>query len=100
MVLAITAKLIVTFAVLTYVGLVLTGYATEGSHYQPRLDICAPCGSALRLLIWIGVSILHLLLTFVNSVLNQLFAASGDLAAWTVAKSSPEIERKLRQRFL
>jgi hypothetical protein len=100
MIFAIAARIVVLVAGLIYTGLVLTGYATEGPHYQPRLSVWDPIGSALRLLIWSGVRILHIFLTLLRLILDQLFAASGEVAAWTVERSSPDIQRKLRQRFL
>jgi hypothetical protein len=93
-------KLFVVFAILVYAGVVLTEYAIDREYYQPRLDIWHPVGSALQMFLWAGVKILHLFLVLGRLLLDQLFAASADVATWTVERCAPELQRKVHERFL
>ncbi len=93
-------KLLVALIALVYAGLVLTAYQIEGPHYQPRLELLKPARSGERLLVWTGVKLLDAALRMGRSLLNQLFLASADVGAWVVDKSSPEVQRRVRSRFL
>ena len=93
-------KLLVALLGLVYAGLVFTAYELEGPRYQPRFQLTRPGRSGQRLLIWTGVKILNALLRVIWLMLNQLFAASAEVGEWAVAKSSPEVQRKVRSRFL
>lgn len=95
-----TLKLLTAVIALVYAGLVLTAYQIEGPHYQPRLELFKPARSGERLLVWTGVKLLDVMVRLGGSVFNQLFAASADVGAWVVEKSGPEVQRKVRARFL
>jgi hypothetical protein len=93
-------KVLVALLALIYAGLVLTGYASEGPGYQPHLSWTEPGRSSERLLIWTGIKILEALRRVTRSMFNQLFMASADIGLWFVDKSSSEVRRKVRSRFL
>ncbi|MGH9446545.1 MAG: hypothetical protein ACRD3O_12570 [Terriglobia bacterium] len=93
-------KVLIALMALVYLGLVLTGYTSEGPRYQPRLSWAEPGRSGERLLVWIGIKGLYTLLRMARSMFNQLFMASADIGFWFVNKSTSEVQRKVRSRFL
>jgi hypothetical protein len=93
-------KVLIALLALVYAGLVLTGYATEGTAYQPHLSWTEPGRSGERLLVWTGIKVLDGLLRMIRSMFNQLFMASADIGLWFVDKSTSEVRRKVRSRFL
>jgi hypothetical protein len=95
-----SAKLVAVFLTLVYLGMVWTAYAAEGTRYQPRLRWRAPARSGERLLVWTGVKIVSGVLRFSRSLFNQLFAASAEVGLWVADKSGPEVQRKVRSKFL
>jgi hypothetical protein len=100
MVLWDSVKVLIALLALIYAGLVLTGYTSEGPRYQPRLSWAEPGRSSERLLIWTGIKVLDGLLRILRSMLNQLFMASADIGLWFVDKSTSEVQRKVRSKFL
>lgn len=93
-------KLLVGMLALLYAALVLTGYATEGPHYQPRLQLAEPFRSGQRLLVWTGIKLMDVSLRLFRFFFNQLFAASAEVGFWVVDRSGPKAQRKVRSRFL
>ena len=99
-VLWVFVKLLVAAGALLYVGLVLTAYVTEGTHYRPRLHWSEPMRSGERLLVWAGVKLLVAFLRLMRSVFNQLFQASAEIGIWLTDRSGTEVRRRVRSKFL
>jgi hypothetical protein len=93
-------KVLIAMGILLYAGLVLMAYATEGTHYRPRLRWTEPARSGQRLLVWTGVKLLDVFLRLMRSIFNQLFQASAEIGIWLTDRSGTEVRRKVRSRFL
>lgn len=97
---SLALRLLVVTAGLVYAGLVLTGYVTEGPHYQPRLRLAEPARSGERLLVWWGIKLVDFTLRFMRWILEILYDASAEVGRWAVKKSNPETQNRIRTRFL
>jgi hypothetical protein len=83
-----------------YLGLVLMTYTIFGPSYQLVLDIEAPVRSIERLLIWIGVRILHAGVRILRASLDLLSDASAEVGDWFVRRAGRNVQAAYRSRFL
>jgi hypothetical protein len=93
-------KAMVAMLALIYLGLVFMGYASEGRYYQPRFHWSEPARSGERLLVWTGIRVFDVFLRIGRSMLDQLFTASAEVGLWVIDRSSAEVQRKVRSKFL
>lgn len=85
---------------MAYLVLVFLGYATEGAHYQIRLDVRRPVLTAKRLLVGLGVRLAAWMLRLAQSLLNPLFKASADVGDWFTDHASQQTSDRIRSRFI
>ncbi|HEV2351936.1 MAG TPA: hypothetical protein VG028_19060 [Terriglobia bacterium] len=83
-----------------YMVLVILGYATEGSHYQFRLDAHHPILTLKRLLVGLGVRLVGWTLRGAQLLLDPLFEASAEVGDWFADHTSPETRSRIRSRFI
>ncbi len=83
-----------------YVFAVLTTYATDGPRYRLRLDLVHPARSAGQLVVWMGVKAISAMVHAARSTLEVLCEASADVGGWVVSKSGPQVQARVRSRFL
>jgi hypothetical protein len=83
-----------------YLGLVLMTYTIFGPSYRLILDIEAPVRSIERLLIWIGVRILHAGVRILRASLDLLSDASAEVGDWFVRRAGRNVQAAYRSRFL
>jgi hypothetical protein len=83
-----------------YLGLVLMTYTIFGPSYQLILDIEAPVRSIERLLIWIGVRILHAGVRILRASLDLLSDASAEVGDWFVRRAGRNVQAAYGSRFL
>jgi hypothetical protein len=82
-----------------YLVLVILGYATEGPHYQFRLDLHHPVITAKRLLVGLGVRLVNWMLRLALFLLDPLFEASAEVGDWFADHTTPGIRNRIRSRF-
>jgi len=85
---------------ITYAGLVMLGYATEGLRYQLKFDWRYPLYSIKRLLVGVGIRIAAWTLRIVQFLLNPLFEASAEVGDWVTERAGVETKARYRSRFI
>ena len=87
-------------SLIAYIGLVITGYATEGPRYRFRFDSRRPASSIKRLLVGLGVQLTAGMVRMAERGLNPLYEASAQVGDWIAERSSPETQERFRSRFM
>jgi len=85
---------------LVYVGLVLMTYAIFGPSYRLALDAEAPVRSTERLLIWLGVKVLHAGVRIFRASLDLLSETSAEVGDWFLRRAGRDVQAAYRSRFL
>jgi len=93
-------KLAIVAVVLLYSILVLSSYASEGPRCSPHFDLTDPAHSIRDLMVWLGVKVLSEMMCAGRWVLDLLYESSADVGSWLIAKSSAQVQAKVRSRFL
>ena len=95
-----TVKLGMIASALSYTFLVVTTYAKEGPDYRLHFELSDAARSVERLLIWMGIKFSTAIGRAFRSTLDLLYDASADVGTWVVSKSSPQVQARVRSRFL
>ena|SRR5579864_5517875 len=85
---------------LVYAGLVLMTYTIFGPNYRLALDAEAPIRSVERLLIWIGVKVLHAAVRIIRASLDLLSETSAEVGDWFLRRAGRDVQAAYRSRFL
>jgi hypothetical protein len=85
---------------IVYLGLVLMTYAIFGPHYRLALDTEAPVRSVERLLIWIGVKVLHTGVRIFRASVDLLSETSAEVGDWFLRRAGRDVQAAYRSRFL
>ena len=92
-------KMLAVAAGALYVGMVLMSYRTDGPRHRLNLESRDPARSAERLVIWLGVKVLHAGIRFAGAILKMLMEASAEVGEWFM-RLSPAVQESIRSRFL
>lgn len=73
-----------------YAGLVFMNYRTGSSHLRPPVDRRDPARSFERLAVWLGVTVLTLVVRAAARFFGMLSEASAEVGDWFLGHHHPE----------
>jgi hypothetical protein len=85
-------KMILIAGGVFYAVLVLTAYAGSGAYPRPTWDENDALGSAKQYMVWLGVSMMALLVRVARPLLNVLWEGSADVGEWVMARHQARVE--------
>ena len=89
-------KMVLIAAGLFYAVVVLTSYARSGAYPRPHWDERDAVASVRESVVWLGVSILALLVRVGRPLMNVLWEGSADVGEWVIARHQARVEVRSR----